>query len=121
MKKMIGTAVATAVCSLGLTMVSAPAHADSWGCVTKKEFYSVKAGWSRGRVASTFDTAGSVLATHDSRAGRDQVIAYPKCPSWGPGQAGVEYDDYGHDQYRGDTTLRLYDKRPRSPWSLVWW
>lgn len=121
MKRILGIGVATLITGVGLAVVPAPAQADTWGCVTKSEFYSVAHGWTRGRVAATFDTAGTVLAVHGPWTHRDQVIAYKKCRAWGPGYAGVAYDNYSHDKYPGDNTMRVYAKKPTSPWSLVWW
>jgi hypothetical protein len=84
------------------------ASADTPGCVSRAEFYSIKRGMSPAKVGRIFDTRGSVIydewdeVVTDNGDGsftvtsyQDVVRSYKKCSGYerGRGRVGVRFDD----------------------------
>ncbi len=84
---------------VGLVVTASPANAADQACVSKKEFSTVKVGWSPQRVANTFDTRGKRVTAAEF----SEVRRYPRCGGGTP--VVVNYE-----RKAADRPLRLTSK-----------
>lgn len=82
----------------GLTLPAAPAQADTPGCVTRKEYRSVKKGWTKARVDRRFDTSGNRVAIASSGGFKTSVWSYKTCSRFSA--VSVSYDKHGTSPWR---------------------
>ena len=77
--------------------VAQPAHADTPGCVSKKEFGQAKQGMTRGKVHRIFDTSGKSLFENSGRE-HNSAREYKMCAPWraasGDSKVQVQYNNY---------------------------
>lgn len=83
MKSALARALTLAVIATPLVVVAGPAHAgtDSPGCVTHREFRSVRKGMTKARVQAVFDTAGRRAAYSSAGGFVFEIRTYKVCRS----------------------------------------
>lgn len=114
---------AVAVSTLGV-LASPAIAADTPGCVTENEYFTVYSHQTVAKVADHFDTAGTLLASYSGANGFDTVRSYRKCQGFdgGRGRVGVNFDNYSAQNVGYyDGKMRLWSKARNNPWNLVWW
>ena len=63
-------------------LASAPAHADTPGCVSRTEFGAVQEGWRSSRVVEVFDTRGTQVSYRPGGTLEHQTRRYDACPGF---------------------------------------
>ncbi|MEJ7705803.1 MAG: hypothetical protein WKF82_00165 [Nocardioidaceae bacterium] len=95
MRKTFAAVATTLAVAITPIVTSAPAHADTPGCVTKSEFRAVKNGWSTVRVHNRFDTSGRLV----SQSGAYRSREYRPCRHPRYSYISVSYD-HGRVDYK---------------------
>lgn len=92
----LALAVASAFVALPV-LATAPAAADTPGCVSRQEYRKIRDGMARGKVHNIFDTNGKSLF-ENSGAQHNSAREYRMCAAWraatGNSKVQVQYNNY---------------------------